>query len=301
MQLLTMKRTPIPLGSKIFNFFIGPSLRLISELPFSVLYGISNGIHFLLYRILKYRIAVVRENLKRSFPTKSHDELLQIERDFYIHLSDLFVETIKGRSISDSQMTQRMLNIDQHHYDELFNNNKSAIIVMSHCGNWEWICLMSQIACHQRVQCIYKTLTNPGFDQWMFKIRSKFGANPIPMEQTLRVLDANKHVITINAFIGDQNPSSGKGALWVQFLNQDTPFMMGPEKIAKKLDMPVYYLSSTKVGRGFYQAKTTPLCLDPKSMPDGEITRLIAQHTEQEILQQPHIWLWSHRRWKHKR
>jgi KDO2-lipid IV(A) lauroyltransferase len=121
------------------------------------------------------------------------------------------------------------------------------------------------------------------------------------MEQTLRVLDANKNVVTVNAFIGDQNPSSGKGAYWTEFLNQDTPFMMGPEKIAKKLDMPVYYLSSTKVKRGYYQARTIPLCLDPKSTPDGEITRLIAQQTEKEIMNQPHIWLWSHRRWKHKR
>jgi KDO2-lipid IV(A) lauroyltransferase len=254
-----------------------------------------------LYRLIGYRVKVVRENLVRSFPEKSDSERRQIERDFYKHLGDLFVETIKGMSISESEMKRRMLNLDQHHYDELYNKEQSAIIVMSHCGNWEWICLMSQIACQQRVQCIYKSLSNSGFDRWMFAIRSKFGANPIPMEQTLRVLDANKAVVTVNAFIGDQNPSSGKGSYWTNFLNQDTPFMMGPEKIAKKFNMPLYYLASRKVGRGFYEATTVPLCLDPSSMTEGEITRLIAEHTEREILQQPHIWLWSHRRWKHKR
>ena len=160
---------------------------------------------------------------------------------------------------------------------------------------------MSQIVCQQRVQCLYKTLSNPGFDRLMFLVRSKFGASPIPMELTLRVLDANKEVVTVNAFIGDQNPSSGKGAAWVDFLGQDTAFMMGAEKIARKMDWPVYYLSSSKIKRGYYQAHTVPICLDPKSTKDGEITQLIANHTEKEILNQPHIWLWSHRRWKHKR
>ncbi len=301
MQLLTMKRTPIPKGHWSFGILVWPFLKLLSLLPFSVLYLISDGLNFILYRLIGYRVAVVRENLKNSFPEKSAEELRKIERDFFKHLGDLFVETIKGMSISAEQMKKRMANLDQHHYDTLFNQEQSAIIVMSHCGNWEWICLMSQIVCQQRVQCIYKSLSNSGFDRWMFSIRSKFGANPIPMEQTLRVLDANKSVVTVNAFIGDQNPSSGKGAYWAEFLHQDTPFMMGPEKIAKKFNMPLYYLSSRKVRRGYYEAQTVPLCLEPSSMPDGEITRLIAEHTEREIQNQPHIWLWSHRRWKHKR
>lgn len=301
MQLLTMKRTVMPKGHWSFTLLIWPFLKLLSILPFPLLFAISDGLRFVLYRLIGYRVKVVRENLVRSFPEKSDSERKQIEKDFYKHLGDLFVETIKGMSISESEMKRRMLNLDQHHYDELFNKEQSAIIVMSHCGNWEWICLMSQIACQQRVQCIYKTLSNGGFDRWMYAIRSKFGANPIPMEQTLRVLDANKSVVTVNAFIGDQNPSSGKGSHWTNFLNQDTPFMMGPEKIAKKFNMPLYYLASRKVRRGFYEATTVPLCLDPTSMADGEITRLIAEHTEREILQQPHIWLWSHRRWKHKR
>lgn len=301
MQLQTMKRVPVPKGRTAFKYLAWPWLKLISLLPFWMLYGISNGMRFLLYHVFGYRVKVVRDNLKNSFPELSDSDRKTIEKKYYSHLSDLFVETIKGMSISEKQMRDRMLNIDQHEFDNLHKEGKSAIIVMSHCGNWEWICLMSQIVCPQRVQCLYKTLSNSGFDRLMFLVRSKFGASPIPMELTLRVLDANKEVVTVNAFIGDQNPSSGKGAAWVDFLGQDTAFMMGAEKIARKLDWPVYYLSSSKVKRGYYQAHTVPICLDPKSTKDGEITQLIANHTEKEILNQPHIWLWSHRRWKHKR
>ena len=284
-----------------FRWGIYPFFKGLSLLPFWVLHLISDVLFLLVYGVFGYRKRVVQENIALSFPEKSEEERRAIVREFYRHFCDVIVETIKGLSISADELSKRMVNVDQHIYDQFEKENRNAIVVMSHCGNWEWICLMSQIACQQRVQCIYKTLSNGGFDRWMYAIRSKFGANPIPMEQTLRVLDANKLVVTVNAFIGDQNPSSGKGSHWTNFLNQDTPFMMGPEKIAKKFNMPLYYLASRKVRRGFYEATTVPLCLDPTSMADGEITRLIAEHTEREILQQPHIWLWSHRRWKHKR
>ncbi|PHX92468.1 MAG: hypothetical protein CK532_03245 [Flavobacteriales bacterium] len=301
MQLLTMKRTQAPNGTWVFQFLVWPWFKGISLLPFGLLYLLSDAIFMVLYRLIRYRIRVVRENLAKAFPDLPKKELKAIEHAYYRHLSDLFVETIKGISISESQMRKRMINMGQIHFDELYSQGKSFIIVMSHCGNWEWVCLMSQLVCQQRVQCIYKTLSNPGFDRMMYLIRSKFGANPIPMEQTLRVMDANKEVPTVNAFIGDQNPSSGNAAYWTNFLHQDTPFMWGAEKIARKLNWPVYYLSNTKVGRGYYKTQTIPLCLDPKSTSEGEITKLIAQHTEKEILAQPHLWLWSHRRWKHKR
>ncbi len=296
-----MKKQEAPAKSMLFSWLIWPWIKLISLLPFAVLYVISDGLFVLLYYVLKYRRAVVESNLKRCFPNKSQVEIKSIEKEFYRHLGDLFVETIKGISISKSEMKRRMVNVNQNIYDELHETGKSSIIVMSHCGNWEWICLMSQLSCTQQIQCIYKSLSSQGFDRMMFLMRSKFGANPIPMEQTLRILAANKDIVTCNAFIGDQNPSSGKTACWVDFFNQETAFMWGPEKIARKFNWPLFYLSTIKVKRGYYQAITVPLTLEPNKLEEGEITQLIAKHTQLEIENQPSTWLWSHRRWKHKR
>ena len=35
--------------------------------------------------------------------------------------------------------------------------------------------------------------------------------------------------------------------------------------------------------------------------PDYEFTDLFMRRLEKEINEQPHLWLWSHRRWKHTR
>jgi len=298
---MEIKRTEHPKGPVLFKLFVFPIIYLFASLPFFITNIIGDIIYVILYKIFKYRIQVVRGNLKRSFPQKSEEQLREIEIKYYRHLSDLFLESLKGITSTGNQLKKRMKNIDQHVYEDYFEKGQSFIVVMSHSGNWEWVCQMSQVVCKQQIQCIYKTLSNKGFDWLMYKVRGRFGAIPVSMEQLLRLMTANKKIVTATAFIGDQNPSSGKNAHWTTFLNQETPFMNGPEKIAKMFNYPVVYLSSRKIKRGYYEANTEILVENPKDYEDGVITDMIAKRTEQEILNQPEIWLWSHRRWKHKR
>jgi len=298
---MDIKRTEHPKGPVLFKLFVFPIIYVFASLPFIITNAIGNIIYLLLYKLLKYRVKVVRYNLNRSFPEASEGRLKEIEIKYYQHLSDLFLESLKGLTSTAKELKKRMKNVDQHIYDDYYEKGQSFIVVMSHSGNWEWVCQMSQVVCKQQIQCIYKTLSNKGFDWLMYKIRGRFGAIPVPMEQILRLMTVNRKVVTATAFIGDQNPSSGKNAHWTTFLNQDTPFMNGPEKIAKMFNYPIVYLSSTKIKRGYYEARSEILVENPKDYEDGIITDMIAKRTEQEILNQPEIWLWSHRRWKHKR
>ena len=284
-----------------FRWGIYPFFKGLSLLPFWVLHRISDVLFLLVYGAFGYRKRVVQENIALSFPEKSEEERRAIVREFYRHFCDVIVETIKGLSISADELSKRMVNVDQHIYDQFEKENRNAIVVMSHCGNWEWICLISQLSCHQKIQCVYKTLSNPGFDWMMFKQRTRFGVNAVPMEQILRVMSSNLSTTTVTAFIGDQSPSSTKGVHWSHFLNQDTAFMMGSEKIGQKFDMSLIYLSCEKVGRSRYEARTKLLTDNPKDCQPCHITEMIAQAIEAEIRQQPSYWLWSHRRWKHKK
>ena len=68
---------------------------LIAWLPLPVLYGLSDFLYLIIYYVVGYRKKVVRANLKNSFPEKSSAELLSIEKQFYRHFSDVFIETVK--------------------------------------------------------------------------------------------------------------------------------------------------------------------------------------------------------------
>ena len=109
----------------------------------------------------------------------------------------------------------------------------------------------------------------------------------------------NKEEVTATVFIGDQTPAP-ESAIWVDFLNQKTPVFSGIERIGKKLAYPVIFISVDRPKRGSYTVSGELLIEDPSSTADEEITQIHSQRRERDIRDRPHIWLWTHRRWKHK-
>jgi KDO2-lipid IV(A) lauroyltransferase len=296
-----MYQSEKPKPNLSFLLFVYPFLWIIGNLPFFILYRLADLIFVLIFHVFKYRRGIVLSNLKNSFPEKSETELKKIEKSYYKHLADLILETIKGISITEKQLRRRSKNIDQSVFDNFFEKKKNFIVVMSHCGNWEWVCLMSQPVCKQQIICTYKTLSNKGFNWLMYSVRSKFKAMPVHMNETLKAILKSKDVVNTTALIGDQNPSNTNNVYWGTFLNQETAFFNGPAKIAKKLGYPLVYMSSRKVKRGHYETYTEIIVDDVSAYSEAEISEIIVRKTENEILAQPEIWLWSHRRWKHKR
>jgi len=298
-----MYKSEIPTSSIYFKLLVFPIFWLISKLPIILLKGLSNVIYLILYYIVRYRKKIVRKNLSSSFPNWSETKIIKVEKAFYRYLSDLIFEIIKGISITGDQVEKRIPNKSIPLYDKLFNQNKSIIVALSHSGNWEWVSLMSQRTVKFQVYITYKPLANKNFNSLMFNTRSKFGAIPVSMSETLRQLNANKNwdTPTLTALVADQNPASPKGAQWEYFLNQDTAFLNGPGKLSKRFGMPVVYIKCKRIERFKYETESKILVSDASAYSPDEINRLIISEMENDILEQPETWLWSHRRWKHSR
>lgn len=279
-----------------------PFFYLIALLPFPVFYALSDGICFILYRVIGYRKKVVYENLKKSFPNKSHEELKAIERRFYSYLCDLFLETLKTLTISQKQAVKHCAFSDTTTkiFKDLYDQKKSCIVVMGHFGNWEWAGNTFSLLNPQQLYVIYHPLSNPHFDKLMYKLRTRFGTKLYAMKDTMREMIRNRNEVNATAFIADQTPAP-ESAYWTTFLNQDTPVFWGTEKIAQKLNFPIVYVTVNRVKRGYYIVNSEYLVLDPKSTREGEISELHTRKLEKDIMAQPEIWLWSHRRWKHKK
>jgi KDO2-lipid IV(A) lauroyltransferase len=285
----------------IFYIFL-PFIYLLSILPFPLLYLKSDFFYFLMYYVVGYRKKVVYQNLKNSFPEKSHEELKMIERKFFRYLCDLFLETFKTLTISPEEAKKRCRFTPETLalFNKLNEEKKSCIIVMGHFGNWEWAGNTFALACKQQLYVIYHPLTNKQFDDLIYKMRTRFGTKLYAMKDTMREMIRNRNEINATAFIADQTPSP-EGAYWTTFLNQDTPVFWGTEKIAQKLNYPVVYVTVNKVKRGYYEVHSEILVAEPKNTKEGEISELHTKKLEKDILAQPEIWLWSHRRWKHTR
>lgn len=136
----------------------------------------------------------------------------------------------------------------------------------------------------------------------MLKLRGRKGGNIVAMKNLLRELITlkQKNIPTTVGLIADQTPPP-ESAYWTLFLNQDTPVFNGPEKISKKFNYPMIYVPVKKLKRGFYEMGAVVITEKPNELADGVISELHTKALEKNILEQPYTWLWTHRRWKHKR
>lgn len=282
------------------GYFLYVSLSwVIWALPLPIAYAISDIFYFILYLLVGYRKKVVRQNLTNSFPEKSLHEIKQIERRFFHHLCDIFIESMMLLHLTDRQIKERFKFNNIEIFDHYHSQGRNAILVMGHYCNWE---MFSSIPLWSNYHAlgVYKRINNAYFNSKMKAERERFGGIPVEMKETLRqtfnYIKAKKQVVL--GLISDQSPIDQDSNYWVNFLNQETGFFLGPEKLAKKFNMVIIFPYVRKVKRGYYEIDSVLVCDNPSELPDGELTKIYIRMLENQIKEMPDYWLWSHRRWK---
>lgn len=280
-------------------YLVYPILYGLALLPFRVLYVLSD-IFAALFWLSGYRKDVVVTNLKNSFPEKSEKEIKQLARGYYSYLCDLILETLKTLTMSEQEARERCVFHRQEWLEKLHAEKRSVMLVLGHHGNWEWAGPAFTLGTPYQLNVIYRPLSNPYFEKMMTRMRTKFGTRITPAAQTLREMVATRQETVAFAFIADQAATTAN-SYWTTFLHQDTAVFNGPEKLAVKFNYPVVFIKLRRLKRGYYDMTPELLFADPKTTHDGEILEAFTRRLEVEIKQDPVIWLWSHKRWKHKR
>lgn len=276
-------------------------LNSLSKLSWKNIFLVSDGLSWLLFDLIGYRKKVILTNLRRSFPEKSETEIAVIAKEFYLHFTDLILETIKFRTASPDVIRDRLQG-DISIVHDLYDQNKSAVFLMAHRGNWELANLFSSLCFSHDCIVVYHQVRNKGFDKWMLDLRTRFGAKLVPMDMILPELQKPREKPFVVVLVNDQSPNP-KTAYWTTFLNQDTGIFRGVETIARRMNLTVLYAEFSKVEgrRGYYHVEITPITDCPKELPPNAILEKQVRILEKDIRAQPANWLWSHRRWKHSK
>lgn len=266
-----------------------------------MLYVFSDFVSFILRKIVRYRKDVIYNNLKNSFPDKTEDEIRILCKSFYRHLADITLESIKGMTVSEKSIKKRYVVKNASVSDELFSKGLSVLCLTSHYGNWEYGILGTNNSIKHQAIALYLPLSNKNSEKYGLKRRKRFGMEMVAVQETRSIFEKPpvKPVAVIMA--ADQSPSNQEKAIWTKFLNQDTACLHGPEAYAKKIGLPILYLSIKKIKRGYYEQNIEKLIDNPQDMKPAEITKIYMQRLEKDIFEKPEFYLWSHRRWKHKK
>ncbi|MDP4187153.1 MAG: lysophospholipid acyltransferase family protein [Bacteroidota bacterium] len=275
---------------------------LLALLPLRLLYIVSDGLYPLIYYVVRYRKKVVLDNLHHAFPEKEEKEIIRIAKNFYKHLCDVFVENVKILGMSRDEMMRRVTYPNIKLFNDLYEQGKSIVCIMGHYANWEMFIGFPLVDKHKTL-AVYKPLNNETYNNLMIKSRSRFGTIPVPMHRTYREVAQALHEKKpfLLALLSDQRPMKNEIQYWTNFLNQEAPIYLGPEKIARKTNQVVCFAKMKKVKRGYYQVELVKLFDDPSSTQPYEITQKHVEVLEQMIREKPEYWLWSHKRWKYKR
>jgi KDO2-lipid IV(A) lauroyltransferase len=287
---------------KIAYILLKITWKLLSLIPLKIMYFLSDLWFYPFYYILRYRRKIVRKNLTESFPEKSLDEIIHIEKRFYHFFTDVIFETCKMASFSEKNIKKHIKFMNVEAIDALLQQEISVSLFVGHYGNWEW---NSSMTLHLTTGIvpgqIYHKLHNPAVNRLMLWNRSRMGANCVEMKDTLRWINEQiqNHFVSITGYIADQSPKRHNQQHFVDFLHHHTPALTGAEKITKKYGFAAFYLDVKRVKRGYYEVDCVQLHEDPQSLPNFQLTDIYYAHLEKSIQNQPELYLWTHRRFKY--
>lgn len=295
-----------PPVSKPYPWYYRPLEWLLlglAHLPLSVLYVLGRGIYLLMAYVVRYRKRVVMENLRNSFPEKPDTEIVRLARQFYWHFAQVMVETIKLAAMPAAELKKRVLFRNPEVMERHFAAGRTVLGLSSHAGNWEWVLTSGAVWLSAHADGVYKPLSNPFFEHFLYQLRTRTGAGLIPMRDTLRDMLQRKGEVRVVSMLSDQAAGPEDRPFWTTFMHQDAGFYTSTERLAGRFRCPVVYVSIRRVRRGYYEIILTELYdgnspLEPNTFP---ITAAFVQQLEQDIHLYPADYLWTHRRWKHKR
>lgn len=286
----------------IIFLIVYPFLWLLSILPFRLMYLFSDFVYILIYYIIGYRKNTVRNNLALALPHLSSKERLVIEKKFYSHLCDMFLEMNKTMSITKAEIEERFKFTNLEVYLDLEKKGKSIALMCAHYASYEWVISMNHYIQFEGF-AIYKKINNKHFDALVKKIRSKFKAHLITTKETIPTImqNATEERLSVYGFASDQSPKASRALHWVDFMGVEVPVHTGAEFLAKKYDMNVIFLKVKKTKRGYYEATFEVMSENTTAVPDYEISDAFMKKVETQILEAPEYYLWTHKRWKYKK
>lgn len=277
-----------------------PILWLISILPYRLFYLFSDFVFFLVYHVVGYRKKVVRDNLELVFPEKSSEEIHRIQKEFFKHMCDMFLEMVKTMNLSKDDIKKRYHIVNVELMREI-EKEKSILVPCSHFANWEWNVSLN-LYVKSKGYAVYQRVANKHFDKMVKDFRSKWNTTLITSNETVKTVIRNhkEGTTAIYGIVSDQSPMVIHAHYWDKFMGITVPIFVGTETLARKMDLAVVFLKVSKVKRGYYQAEFVPITLSGKETEPNEITKKFIAMTEQQIREKPEHYLWTHKRWKHR-
>ncbi|MDR2709747.1 MAG: lysophospholipid acyltransferase family protein [Burkholderiales bacterium] len=277
-------------------------LKGLSWLPLPVLYGIGDMVFVLTFYIVRWRRKLAAKNIAQSFPEKSEQERARILRNHYRNLGRVLAEALWGIRADAEKLRARITIENVEDIKACADRGQSVFLMAAHFCNWEWTILAAGLWLPIPTAAVYKPQRNEGADRFLRNTRTRFGGTMIPHKTFSKEVIKRRNELNAYALVADQTPLRSANKHWAHFLNQETTFFVGTDKLAKMLKAPVFFVVMHRIRRGYYTIRLERIGEPPyENESDTVLIDRYAAVLEREIRASPSDWLWIHNKWKYSR
>ena len=277
-------------------------LQFLTRLPLPVLYALGSFAYFVTFHVLRWHRALASRNLANAFPEKPELERAAILKQSYVNLGQTLAETFWGFGASGTALAERVAIENRDLIARFVAQRRPVVLLTAHVCNWEWLLPAAGAQFDIPIDAVYKPLRVASLDAFIRETRSRFGGKPIAIHSFLFELMRRAGEPRAYAMVADQTPPKNMDKHWTRFLNQDTAFFTGADKIARFLDAPVLYVAMRRLRKGYYSVRLHVLVEPPYDRDDDlDVIERYARRLETEIRASPADWLWVHNKWKYPR
>jgi KDO2-lipid IV(A) lauroyltransferase len=275
-------------------------LKAVTRVPLPVLYAVGTFLYVVLFYLFRWRRDQVESDIARAFPEKGPEERARILQQSYRNIADVVMEAVWGFGATAEAIAKRVAFENRDVVDAAREARQSVVLLTPHFCNWEWLLPAGGAYFGLPIDAVYQKQRVEFLDRFLRDARTRAGGVPIVREDFVYELMNRAAVPRGYALIADQTPPRDGKKHWSRFLNRDTAFFVGAEKVARFLDSPVLYVAMRRVGRGRYSVRLHPLAMPPfDEEDDTPIMERFARMLEAAVRESPADWLWLQKRWKY--
>jgi Kdo2-lipid IVA lauroyltransferase/acyltransferase len=273
-------------------------LRALGRVPLPLMYALGTVLAVVMRDLLRYRVRVARDNLRRALPELDEPTRRKLLRRHYQVFADVLFELPRVAVMAPEELRARLVLPDMPRLRADIQRGHPVLVMCGHQCNWEWLLQAMALDIGIPFLAAYKPPHSEGADRLMLGLRSRFGVQMVPGKRLLREVLRRRGTLHAIAMVADQMPTTSAGRVWLKFLGRDTAFFPGPAEVARAGAYSAYFLAMRRLRRGYYEARFEQLAAAGDNLEVQVFTARYAARVEALIRESPADWAWTHRRWK---
>jgi len=280
---------------------LGKFATFIASVPHKRIASMGRVLGILMYSIDVRHRRIVRRNLKFVYPEWSAERVKKKSKLVFQNLSITILEICQMICLSSDDITNKVKIRGEEHLLNAMHNNKGAILISAHLGNWEIVPLFWPLYFNTPITGVARQIQNKTINRWINGLRTRFGTRVIYKDIALPEMTRTLRQGKILAILIDQGTKSSLGVK-IRFFNKFVTATPAAALLAMRCKCPVLPVFCTRNDNGaFTISLEPPLVLKRTGDLGADLrtnTQIMTDVIEKMVRKYPEQWFWVHKRWR---